>query len=181
MDHRSGTATRPSIPWPLDPIQPSGAASPTHDLPGFGPLTPIQTDFGLVPAQALRARDRVRLCSGRYCPIDWIDRWLLDEAFLAHHQDAQPVLVRPDRLGNGLPAQPILLAPGQKLSGGQGYCTLLRTARDLLRGGMADRNPERFVTYVVFGFAEVEDVCSAGLWLRVEPPQAFYTRDADEA
>lgn len=141
----------------------------TLDLPGMGPLTPIETDFGHVPALALRVRDRVRLPTGRYCAISWIDKLMLDEAFLEDNEEAQPVLLTPGRLGCGVPAEPILLAPGQKLSSGQGYSPSLRTARDLLRGGMAHRRPERFLTYVLFGFEETEDVRSGGLWLRLEP------------
>jgi hypothetical protein len=151
----------------------------TLNLPGMGPLTPIETDFGHVPAQALRVRDRVRLRTGRYCPIGWIDKLLLDEAFLERNQEAQPVVVTPGRLGYSLPAQPLHLAPGQKLSGGQGYSPSLRTARDLLRAGMAHRRPERFLTYVLFGFAEAEDVCCGGLWLRVEPPTSPHGQDED--
>jgi hypothetical protein len=148
------------------------ATRPIRDLPGFGPLTPVETDFGPYPAQTLRPRDRIRLRSGRYCPVVRVERLLLDEAFLARNQEAQPVLVLPGRLGRGLPAAPLLLAPGQKLSGGQGLPESFSTARDLLRAGVAQRRPEQFLTYIVFAFAEPEDVCSGGLWLRVEPAAA---------
>lgn len=148
----------------------SAMAASARDIPGFGPLTPVETDFGNVPAQALRLRDRVRLRSGRYCPIAWIDRMLLDEHFLVRNHEAQPVLVPPGRLGQGLPTTPVLLAPGQRLSGGQGYAAMHRTAHDLLQSGIAYRRPETFLTYVVFGFDAPEDVNAGGLWLRVDPP-----------
>ncbi|HMO06482.1 MAG TPA: Hint domain-containing protein [Paracoccaceae bacterium] len=144
----------------------------TLNLPGFGPLTRIETDFGLCPAQALRLRDRVRLRSGRFCPLARVNRLLLDESFLERHPEAQPVLVLPNRLGHGMPSEPVLLAPGQKLSGNLRLPPTLGTARDLLNAGIAQRRPERILTYVTFSFAEPEDVCASGLWLRVEPPSA---------
>jgi hypothetical protein len=82
------------------------------------------------------------------------------------------VLIEPGRLGYGLPAEPVLLAPGQKLSDRQRLPASFQTAGDLLRAGFAHRRPERFLTYVAFSFSEPEDVCSGGLWLRVEPPSA---------
>ena len=180
MNHISGNSG-PSTPA-RHPERAALADAPpsARDIPGFGPLTPIETDFGHVPAQALRLRDRVRLRSGRYCPIAWIDRLLLDEHFLVRNQEAQPVLVAPGKLGFGLPSGPVLLAPGQRLSGGQGYAPLFRTAHDLLQAGMAYRRPETFLTYVTFGFAEPEDVCAGGLWLHVPPPAPKNPHD-DEA
>lgn len=179
MDHISGVTENSPQNWREGPRQGCIQMDTTLDLPGIGPLTPIETDFGHIPAQALRVRDRVRLRSGRYCAISWVDKLILDEAFLERNHDAQPVLVMPGRLGYGLPAQPLHLAPGQKLSGRQGYSPSLQTARDLLRGGIAHRQPERFLTYVLFGFVEAEDVCSSGLWLRVEPRPSPQGQDED--
>jgi hypothetical protein len=163
-------AAAPAIGLRAD--QASGAAARRTEwvLPGFGPLTPVETDHGPYPSQALRVRDRVRLRSGRFCPIVRVDRYQLDEAFLEHNEDAQPVLVPAGRLGYGLPKAPMLLSPGQKLSVGSASNPMFHTARDLLDAGIAFRRPERFLTYVVFSFEEPEDVCSNGLWLRVEPP-----------
>lgn len=152
-----------------DPALPTKTNEPAVGFPGFGPLTRVETDYGLYPAQTLRVRDRVRLRSGRFCPITRIDRLLLDEAFLTRNHDAQPVLISAGRLGYGLPAEPVLLAPGQKLSDRQRLPPSLSTAQDLERAGLAHRRPEQFLTYVIFSFPEPEDVCSGGLWLRVEP------------
>lgn len=170
MNQVSGDIGMPASSGRIAPPEQSPAMASAKDIPGFGPLTPIETDFGQVPAQALRLRDRVRLRSGRYCPIVWIDRLLLDENFLRRNHEAQPVLVPPGKFRHGLPACPVLLAPGQRLSGGQGYAPSLRNAHDLLQAGMAYRRPETFLTYVTFGFDAQEDVCAGGIWLRVEPP-----------
>jgi hypothetical protein len=145
--------------------------------PGLGPLTPVETDWGNFPAQTLRARDRVRTRSGGYREILRVDRFLLDEAFLDEVEDAQPVLVQQGRIGYGMPKEPVLLAPGQLLSPGQGLPPSIETARDLLRIGIGLRRPESFLTYVVLHFDEPVDICAAGLWLRVEPHVA---EDSDD-
>lgn len=178
MNHMSGNLGMSTTPQRTAPLESAAATSFARNIPGFGPLTPVETDFGHVPAQALRLRDRVRLRSGRYLPITRIDRLLLDENFLVRNHEAQPVLVTPGRLGHGLPASPILLAPGQKLASGQALSASLVTAHDLLQAGMAYRRPETFLTYVVFGFDTLEDVCAGGLWLRTEPPTR--KRDAED-
>lgn len=155
------------------------SAAPGWNIAGFGPLTRIETDFGPFPAQALRVRDRIRLRTGRFCAIVHVGRLLLDEAFLDRNHDAQPVLLQPGRLGYGFPAEPVLLSPGQKLSDRQRLPESFRTARDLLDAGMAHRRPERCLTYVRFCFEEAEDVCSGGLWLRVEPAPTQSDDDED--
>jgi hypothetical protein len=170
VDRYPGTTATPTAPRLVDRVSDGAAKALTCSLPGFGPLTRIDTDYGPIPAQTLRVRDRVRLRSGRFCPIAHIDRFLLDEAFLDSNHEAQPVLIEPGRLGYGLPAEPVLLAPGQQLSDRQRLPASFRTAGDLLRAGFAHRRPERFLTYVTFSFAEPEDVCAGGLWFRVEPP-----------
>jgi hypothetical protein len=167
-------ALAPAVGLPVDKASRAPASRTIWDLPGFGPLTPVETDHGPYPAQALRVRDRVRLRSGRFCPISRVDRYQLDEAFLDRNEHAQPVLVPAGRLGYGLPKAPVLLSPGQKLAVGPGSSPTLHKARDLLDAGIALRRPERFLTYVVFSFEEPEDVCSNGLWLRVEPPVAAH-------
>ncbi len=146
------------------------AKSAAWNMPGFGPLTPVETEYGPYPAQALRVRDRVRLRSGRFRPIVRVDRLLLDEAFLERNEDAQPVLVLAGRLGYGVPKEPVLLSPGQKVSAAPGSSAPFRTARELLSAGIALRRPEKFMTYVIFSFDEPEEICSNGLWLCVEPP-----------
>jgi hypothetical protein len=144
-------------------------ANNVWNRPGLGALTTVETDWGHFPAQALRERDRVRVRSGGYRPITRIDRLLLDDAFLEHFPDAQPIQIEAGRIGYGMPKDPVLLAPGQALAPGQGLPHGLNTARDLLRAGFGHRRPERLLTYVAFGFDEPVDVCCAGLWLRVEP------------
>jgi hypothetical protein len=147
--------------------------------PGLGALTTVETDWGHFPAQALRERDRVRVRSGGYREITRIDRLLLDDAFLEHFPDAQPIQIEAGRIGYGLPKDPVLLAPGQVLAAGQGLPHGLNTARDLLRAGFGHRRPERLLTYVILEFDEPVDVCCAGLWLRV-PTQALALDEDDD-
>jgi hypothetical protein len=180
VDQNPGIVSDPTQGPATAPLSIDAATTATWSPPGFGPLTRIETDFGHFPAQALRVRDRVRLRTGRFCPIARVDRLLLDEAFLDRNHDVQPILIQPGRLGYGFPAEPVLLAPGQKLSDRQGLPASLGTARDLLLAGMAHCRPERFLTYVVFSFTEVEDICSGGLWLRVEPPTPSSQQNDEE-
>jgi hypothetical protein len=177
VDQNRGIVSDPTARQAVAPLTIGAATAAIWSPPGFGPLTRIETDFGHFPAQALRVRDRVRLRTGRFCPIARVDRLLLDEAFLDRNHDVQPILIQPGRLGYGFPAEPVLLAPGQKLSDRQRLPASFSTAHDLLLAGMAHRHPERFLTYVVFSFAEAEDVCSGGLWLRVEPPAPTSPQD----
>lgn len=179
MNEFTSAAAQEALSRPVQSAAPVKATNSASDIPGFGPLTRIETDYGLYPAQALRVRDKVRLRTGRFCPIARIDRLVLDEAFLLRNREAQPLLIEPGRLGYGQPSEPVLLAPGQRLSDRQGFPASLCTVHNLFCAGMAHRRPERFVTYVLFSFPEPEDVCSGGLWLRVEPP-AVQPDDGDD-
>lgn len=157
-------------------VQPGGWTEPAPasrewDFPGFGPLTRIETISGPFPAQALRVGDRVRTRKGSYAEIRWLDRVVLDEEFMHHHPEAQPVLVPARSLGRGLPVQDILLSPGQKI----GLEGLLMprpscTARDLIGAHGARRKIETMMTYTMFTCARPEEVKVEGLWLRLEPP-----------
>jgi hypothetical protein len=169
VNQDSSTVAGLARPPPVDTFTIAASIASSWDTSGFGPLTRIETDYGPVPAHTLEVTDLVRLRTGRFGPIARVDRLLLDDAFLDRNQDAQPVLIQPGRLGYGLPVEPVLLAPGQKLSDRQKLPASLGTAHDLLLAGIAQRRPERSLTYIVLSFEEPEDVCSGGLWLRVEP------------
>lgn len=127
---------------------------------------------GPFPAQALRVRDRVRTRNGGFAEIRWLDRVVLDEEFLHHHPEAQPILIPAGALGRNLPAHPVTLSPGQKINcdtlmGPRG----LRTADSLLSAGKGIRRPETMVTYTMFTCAAPVEVKVEGLWLLLEPPR----------
>jgi hypothetical protein len=141
------------------------------DFPGFGPMTRVDTMSGPFPAQALRVGDRVRTRRGAFAEIRWVDRVVLDEEFLHHHAEAQPVLIPAKSLGRGLPAHDVLLSPGQKLSlDGLLMPRSSCVASDLVRANGARRKIETIFTYTMFLCAKPEEVKVEGLWVKLEPP-----------
>jgi len=134
-------------------------------------MTKIETAFGEFPAQTLRKGDRVRTRKGTFADIRWIDRVVLNEDFLQHHPEAQPVAIPANALGRGLPKQEVILSPGQHIlvEGGFGPPREM-TAIELLEGGKAIRKPETMITYTFFLCAMPVIVRCSGLWVRVVPP-----------
>ncbi len=164
-----------------DPISASEAvraAKQDHDMnqstywttPGFGPMTRISTNFGAVPAQALRVRDMVRTDSGAYLPIVWLDRILLSEGFMSRHPEAMPVEMQAGAFGQGLPAQSIQLSPGQGLCPGADPSLMPnQEARELLDRPGTSRRPESIFTYTLFHLGQPAHVHCEGLWVHVCP------------
>jgi len=140
------------------------------DFPGFGPMTRISTDFGAVPAQALRVGDRVRTRTGVIRPIVWLDRIVLDEAFLARHPGALPILIRAGAFGPGLPARDVTVAPGQPVGVGRfRSAEAPRPARMLTAGPGALRKTESMITYTRFHCGQDVEVDAERLWMPVAP------------
>lgn len=158
-----------SASGPRDPKRP-GSADLVWSLPGFGPMTRITTSFGEVHAQALREGDLVRTKTGDFKPIVWLDRILLDEAFLARHPDAMPVLIRAGSLGRGLPRQDVTLSPRQPVSGVANHLSsATRTAADLLNHPGVFRKAETAVTYTLFHCGAPQMVMAEKLWISTAP------------
>lgn len=141
------------------------------DFPGFGPLTRIETMSGPFPAQALRVGDRVRTRKGAFAEIRWLDRVVLDEAFLHNHPEAQPVLIPGKSLGRGLPSNDVVLSPGQRVNlDGLLMPRSSCRARELIGARGGRRKSETIVTYTMFTCARPEEVKVEGLWVKLEPP-----------
>ncbi len=139
-------------------------------LPGFGPMTRITTSFGEVHAQALRTRDLVRSRSGEFKPIVWLDRIVLDDAFLRLHPDALPILVKAGALGRGLPKGDVTLSPRQPVPAAENHLpSSVRTAADLLNRPGVFRKPETTLTYTLFHCGEPQTVLTEKLWVHVAP------------
>ncbi|WP_158221927.1 Hint domain-containing protein [Actibacterium pelagium] len=139
-------------------------------VPGFGPMTRVTTNFGQIPAQALRVRDLVRTQSGDFLPIVWLDRILLNEDFMVHHPEAMPIELQPSVFGPGKPAKSVVLSPGQDVcpEPGFGDPNLTRVSDMLQRPG-AMRRPEQIYTYTVFHLGKPEMVDCEGLWIYLDP------------
>lgn len=82
-------------------------------LPGLAPMTRVRTSFGDVHAAALRKGDEVLTRSGKYVPILWLTRIMLDERILAEKPDSNPVVIAAGALGPNLPTQEIIVSPRQ--------------------------------------------------------------------
>lgn len=139
-------------------------------VPGFGPMTRIATDCGDFPAQALRVGDRVRTRQGRIRPIVWLDRILLDAAFLERCPEAMPVLIRRGAMGPQLPAQDVVVSPAQIVLPARSEPGLRpRRAVELTAGPRALRKMETTVSYTIFHCGAPEEVSVEGLWMPVAP------------
>jgi hypothetical protein len=128
------------------------------------------TSFGALPAQVLRTHDPLRLTDGQIARIAWVDRIQLDEEFLHAYPDAQPVLIRAGALGQGRPAQDLLVSPHQKIAvAGANFTTELRLARDLLDRPGVLRQAQTMVTYHLFHCGQPARILVEGLSLYTAP------------
>ena len=139
-------------------------------LPGLCWNARVTTSFGPLPVQVLRKFDPLRLADGSVARIAWVDKILLDEDFLAAYPDAQPVLIRAGALGQGLPAEDLLVSPHQKLSvHSTDYKSELRLARDLLGRPGILRQPQTMLTYYLFHCGQPASVSAEGVSLYTAP------------
>ena len=157
------------------PVQPVAKQRPAPqkrpwDLPGFQGKARVLTDIGLMPLEALRRRDKVRLASGAYVPVMMVDRIDLDEDFLRRHPNAQPVLITAGSLARGRPEVDVVLSPAQMVNAAplpqdSGF---LSAAELAVRPGVMVR-PSATATYFVFHVGQKSDVLIEGLWCRTTP------------
>jgi hypothetical protein len=139
-------------------------------LPGLCWNAMVMTSFGALPVQVLRQHDPLRLDDGQIKRIAWIDKVQLDEGFLASFPDAQPVLIRADALGPGLPARDILVSPSQKVqTRTMNFSTEVRAARDLIGRPGVMRRPETMVTYYLFHCGQPARIQAEGMTLQTAP------------
>lgn len=140
------------------------------DLPGFHGKARVLTDIGLMPLEALRRRDKVRVASGAYVPVMMVDRIDLDEDFLVRHPNARPVMITAGSLASGRPEVDVIVSPAQMVNAAplpqdSGY---LSAAELAVRPGVMVR-PTATATYFVFHVGKKSDVLIEGLWCRTMP------------
>lgn len=149
---------------------PASTTERNWTLPGLCWNVRVTTSFGPLPVQVLRKFDPLRLADGSVARIAWVDKILLDEDFLAAYPDAQPVLIRAGMLGQGLPAEDILVSPHQKVSvQTTNYSAELRLARDLLGRPGILRQPQTMLTYYMFHCGQPAKVSAEGVALYTAP------------
>ncbi|SLN52260.1 hypothetical protein AQS8620_02280 [Aquimixticola soesokkakensis] len=89
----------------MDWAPPCGSTSIT---PGFGPGVMVETTEGPLPAEWLRAGDRVLTRDHGYRPLAWVGRTPVGP-------DDLPVCIPAGTLGKGLPEHDLILSPGHHL------------------------------------------------------------------
>ncbi len=168
----SGTATPQPLPHGHSPLSPAPEAKAERSwtLPGLCWNARVTTSFGALPVQVLRNFDPLRLVDGTVLRVTWVDKIQLDEGFLSAFPDAQPVLIRAGALGQGQPAQDILVSPHQKIAvQGASFTAELRLARDLLGRPGILRHPQTMLTYYLFHCGQPAKVAVDGLSLHMAP------------
>ncbi|MEL6800756.1 MAG: Hint domain-containing protein [Pseudomonadota bacterium] len=139
-------------------------------LGGFGPMTRVSTSFGDVHAQALRERDMIRTQNGNLKPIRWVDRVMLDQAFVKRVSDATAIMIRAGALGQGLPKHDVVVSPQQEIGiGNHGAGVKYQRAYTLLGRPGVMHKPEEIMTYTMFHCGEPVCVKMEGIWARVTP------------
>ena len=108
-------------------------------------------NFGEVHAHVVRKGDMVRTLQGGFKPVGLVDHVRLDADFLARYPGLQPVRIRRNAFGQGLPASDILLAPSQLVRAGKpGTMVPFVPAAKLVGRPYVDRAQESQVTYTRF-------------------------------
>lgn len=158
------------IPHPQPATRRPKAEARPWDLPGFHGKARVLTDIGLMPIEALRRRDKVRLASGAYVPVAMVDKIDLDEDFLSRHQNAQPILITAGSLARGRPEVDMMVSPGQLINAAplpddSGFLSAAELAS---RPGIMFR-ASATATYFVFHVGQTSDVLIEGLWCRTSP------------
>lgn len=134
-------------------------------LPGLTADARLTTDFGEVPSNLIRMRDKVRCADGRFLRVLRIQEYKLDQEFLDLHPHAKPVVIRKHALGRQLPSDTIAMSPAQTLVMPSDW-SKRRTVRadDMSKmRGECDRSTG-IVTYYSFDVGEKTFLQGEGLW-----------------
>lgn len=160
---------------PAAATAPRPAATPSPDqahskwkVPGFHAKAKVFTIFGELPVEALRIRDKVRVLSGAYVEVEWIDKIKLDVDFLERHPEAQPILFKTNALGKSRPQSNVMVSPGQRVRvqgtvGEQGE----QPAGSLAGKRNVMRLPHSGFTYYQFHCGSPATVSVEGMWFTV--------------
>lgn len=139
-------------------------------LPGLAPMTRVSTSFGEVHAIALRKGDLVETRDGEFRPIVWLNRIMLDQAFLNSKPDSNPVEIRAGAVANGVPKADIMVSPRQVLcpSKASGLPPSVEAGALKSRAGVS-RRKETGLSYTMFHLGAPADVLCEGVYLRFVP------------
>ncbi|MDD9977251.1 MAG: Hint domain-containing protein [Boseongicola sp.] len=141
-------------------------------LPGLAPMTRVRTSFGDVHAVALRKGDLVRTRSGEFKEIVWLNRVMLDEAFLAQKPDSNPVRIGAGAVGPSTPSADIMVSPRQVLCpSANSQVREAREAADLESRPGVTRRRETGLSYTMFHVGGPAEVLCEGVYMLFEPPK----------
>lgn len=140
------------------------------DIPGFLPKTKVTTSFGNMPIEGLRVRDPVRVRSGAYRRVEWIDKIHVDADFLACFPDAFPVVLGANSIIRNSPPWDIHMSPVQKVIYPQEWARPTpKMAKDLLGRPGVRRSQDTNFTYYLFHCGQPEYVLIDEIWCHTTP------------
>ncbi len=135
-------------------------------LPGLAPMTRARTSFGDVHSIALRKGDKVLTDTGEYLPIQWISRIKLDEQFLEHKPDSNPIIVPAGALLAKSPGADLIVSPRQVIAADEnsGLPKSVEAAMLVTHPGVR-RLAETGLTYTMFHVGQEANIYCEGLFL----------------
>lgn len=161
-----GLSRRPAPPGPERDRSPPQI----WPLPSLSGRLRLSTDFGEVPAQLIRVRDRLYCADGRYRPVLRIQAFKFDRAFLDRHPQARPVVIRKNALGDNLPATEVVLSPAQRLLLPSDRSQRTTVSADTFAPPRGSGDPfTGSVTYYAFDVGEATLLQGERIWLASDP------------
>ena len=140
-------------------------------IPCFTPGTLIHTSRGEIPVEALSVGDRVITSDNGEQTIRWIGTRTLTAEDLEETPAFQPVLIRQDALGLGIPNRDMRVSPQHRmlLTGSKaemlfGEYEVLAAALHLVNGTSIVREQQSSVTYIHLLFDQHEIIRADGAW-----------------
>ena len=154
----------------------------SHGAPAFVAGSVIETARGLVPVEGLRPEDLIKTQAAGYQKTTAVESYVVTRAELAADADRQPVCLKRDALGPGLPHRDLMLHPDLRVRHpgwvGQ-HETTRKTPRVFSSASelpVASSDPKAGVLFVLPVFAQPHVVRLNGLWVECPVRSASMTQ-----
>jgi Hint domain len=148
--------------------------------PCFTQGTLIATPRGEMPAELLRAGDKVVTRDNGIQTIRWVGQNMLSWRDLQMFSHLKPVLIREGSLGDGLPERDMMVSPNHRILVSNDRTALhfdepeVLVAAKHLVGGLGLREVDSFgTTYIHFLFDRHEVLLSNGCWSESFQPDDY--------
>ena len=163
-----------------DRLHGAGAGIDRSVTPCFTQGTLIATPRGEMPAELLRAGDKVVTRDNGIQMIRWVGQNMLSWRDLQMFSHLKPVLIREGSLGDGLPERDMMVSPNHRILVSNDRTALhfdepevLVAAKHLI-GGLGMREIDSFgTTYIHFLFDRHEILLSNGCWSESFQPDDY--------